>query len=49
MKRAFVVVVGLWVGGLLAEAPALQAATCPASLDWDAAEDIGRGNTCDVI
>ena len=44
MKRAlFVVAAGLWAVGLLAEAPALQAATCPDSLDWEAAAEIGRG------
>ncbi|MBO7685934.1 MAG: phosphodiester glycosidase family protein, partial [Kiritimatiellae bacterium] len=44
MKRAlFVVAVGLWGGGLLAEASALHASTCPDALDWESATEIGRG------
>ena len=43
LTSVLVVAVGLWCGGSLAEAPALQTATCPASLDWESAAEIGRG------
>ena len=44
VKRAlFVVAVGLWATGLLADTPALQASTCPDTLDWESATEIGRG------
>ena len=43
LTSVLVVAVGLWCGGSLAEAPALQTVTCPASLDWESAAEIGRG------